>query len=224
MEIMNEQERKLLGSLIGEEPDDSGSLYAYQAEALRQLRQLLRYMENKYPQTAVEYRYFEPITKISERAVLICCVKGSGDLRRAIIRRSAEGDVCMDDLYVDLVRERYDEALRETLSDVKGLKKVYTDFVSMCGEGIDADSTAEQINSFRPRIRRHTDLFVCGARKLSAKQKHLLEEKGFSGTFTVYEVPENWECPDPVMDLYDDLEAGEYFGISKNNAERRDDV
>lgn len=218
MEYMSDLEKKLLANVLEARGGaDDGGLFAYQAEALRQLRQIMRYLERKYPDAQLEYKYFEPIVRISEKGVLICSVQGSTLLHRAVLRRQGDSDVCQDDLYGPLIRERYDGALTEILAGLKGLKKVYTSFLSMVPEAIDGDSSVRKINAFRPRIRRHTDLFVMGTDTVSAELKEKLKEQEFFGSYSVYRVSQQWVFEEKE-DKYEDLEQTDDFRISEESS------
>ena len=218
MEYMSDLEKKLLANVLEARggADDDG-LFAYQAEALRQLRQIMRYLERKYPDAQLEYKYFEPIVRISEKGVLICSVQGSSLLHRAVLRRLGDSDVCQDDLYGPLIRERYDEALTEILAGLKGLKKVYTSFLSMVPEEIDGDSSIRRINAFRPRIRRHTDLFAAGTDTVSEELKEKLKEQEFFGSYSVYRVSQQWVFAEKE-DKYEGLEQTDDFRITEESS------
>ncbi|MDO5109955.1 MAG: hypothetical protein Q4D59_08510, partial [Erysipelotrichaceae bacterium] len=61
MEYMSDLEKKLLANVLEARGGaDDGGLFAYQAEALRQLRQIMRYLERKYPDVQLLYKYCEP--------------------------------------------------------------------------------------------------------------------------------------------------------------------
>ena len=185
--IMNEEEKRLLGSLIKED----GVLYPYQNEALRQLRGAISYMRAKYPSCELEFRYFDPDVKTTEKGVLIVNLKDSPLLHKTLIRQTESGYEYTDDLYGELIREKYDEALRKELAGNTAALSVYTMFYSFVSEEVTEKTDVDEILKKHAGLRRHTDLFVKGEWNVSEGLKKTLAAKGFYASYTVFEAPEN---------------------------------
>ena len=186
-QIMSEEEKRLLGSLIKED----GVLYPYQNEALCQLRGAISYMRAKYPSCNLEFRYFDPDVKTTEKGVLIVNLKGSPLLHKTLIRRTESGYEYTDDLYGELLREKYDEALSKELSAEGITLSVYTMFYSFASKEVDEKTDVNAILKKHTGLRRHTDLFVKGEWNVSEGLKKTLGAKGFYASYTVFEAPEN---------------------------------
>lgn len=186
-QIMNEEEKRLLGSLIKED----GVLYPYQNEALCQLRGAISYMRAKYPSCNLEFRYFDPDVKTTEKGVLIVNLKDSPLLHKTLIRKTEDGYAYTDDLYGELIRETYDEALTKELSS-EGIKlSAYTMFYSFVSKEVDEKTDGNAIRKKHTGLRRHTDLFVKDEWNVSEGLKKALGAKGFYASYTVFEAPEN---------------------------------
>lgn len=185
--IMNEEEKRLLGSLIKE--DDV--LYPYQSEALCQLRGAISYMRAKYPTCDLEFRYFDPDVKTTEKGVLIVNLKDSPLLHKTLIRKTEDGYAYTDDLYGELIRETYDEALSKELSREGITVSVYTMFYSFVSEEVNEKTDVNAILKKHTGLRRHTDLFVKDEWNVNEGVKKALAAKGFYASYTVFEAPES---------------------------------
>lgn len=197
--IMNEEEKRLLGSLIRE----ADAHYPYQKEALAQLRGAMAYMKAKYPSCDLEYRYFDPDVKTTDRGVLIVNLRGSSVLHKTVIKKTADGYAYTDDLYGELIREKYDAALIEAISSCKEPIKAYTMFYSFVSEEIDETVSVDAILKKHTGLRRHTDLFVNGELNITDTLKKCLADKGFTASYTVFHAPQDHPVNVPAKERYE---------------------
>ena len=58
-------EKQLLQSVDADSRNDEEELRRYQKEALKQLRGAFRYMQEKYPDTEIRWRLFDPLTRMT---------------------------------------------------------------------------------------------------------------------------------------------------------------
>lgn len=197
--FMNEEEKRLLGSLIRE--DDA--LYPYQQEALNQLKGAMAYMRAKYPSCELEFRYFDPDVKTTERGVLIVNRKGSPILHKTIIRKEADGYAYTDDLYGELIREKYDDALTEEITAFTGPVRAYTMFYSFVSKEIDETVSVDAVLKDHTGIRRHTDLFSDKELNITESLKKHLLSLGFCASYTVFLAPKDHCVNVPAKERYE---------------------
>jgi len=205
---LTDMEQHLLQSVFADYHDtDSDNLYHYQKEALKQLRGAISYLQEKYPSSKIQYRIFDPLTKLTEKGILICSFEESDALYRVIIRYKNGTYTFTDTLYGYFLREKYDEMIMACLSPCEADLKSYTYFYTPAGRELNQDSTIEQLNEHIPHIMRHTDLFAqssADAEKIKeCLKKHALfasyslyrlSQEQISGILNFSQLKENAEC------------------------------
>lgn len=196
MNSINEEERRLLGSLITKtESNEEGNLHPYPREALLQLRGAMAYMHEKYPMTDLEFRYFDPDVRTTDTGVLIVNIKGSPVLHKTRITKAHDEYIFADDLYGELLQQPYDEALEKELSVFGGPLQTYTMFYSFAGKQINGKTEVTDILNNHPFLHRHSDLFVSGRLNVSEEMKKHLAAKGFYGSYTVFHTAADHRIP-----------------------------
>ncbi len=179
-------EKQLLQSVDADSRNDEEELRRYQKEALKQLRGAFRYMQEKYPDTEIRWRLFDPLTRITERGVLICSLPDHTSFHKINILLRQNEYVYSDTLYGDLIRDRYDEAVCMCLKEFIPNIKAYTVFYTSCGSEISGRSSLSEIISHVPLLVRHTDLFVCPPAGITAEAADALRKEGFFGAYSIY--------------------------------------
>lgn len=181
-------EHRLLQSVSAEETGNHEELFQYQEEAVKQLRGALSYMKSKYSGTEIEYILFEPLTKMTDKGILACTLKGSDEAARVIIRRKEDSYLYTDTLYGLLVREKYDAELEKIISAFMPEVRAYTSFYTAAGENVNRDTSVAQLNSHLPVLSRHTDLAVCCEPHVFEGMIGKLRDGSFYGSYTVCNV------------------------------------
>lgn len=212
MEHMNDEEKQLLSFL-----KDTDDLSLYGQESLRQLRVILAYLKRKYPSLQMEYRYFEPHVKTVEKGVLAFCIKGSDILHKAIIRKTSGGEVCMDDLWGELIQKDYDEALCQLLSLFTGPVFTHTVFFTMGDERVNGVNALRLSREYHPSFARHSDVFVSAAFECTELVRFQLAESGFFGSYTVYLVPAGWQMPKDISKRFENVKELMTFRIQEKD-------
>lgn len=164
---------------------ERGDLLDEEAEALRQMRAGIAYMEEKYPKSKVEYRFFETGTEPVNHATL--GVEGSGITVR--IYASDEGYVCSDNFYSTLIQKGYAEILDDEFLQLGLGAKTYTRFPELLDGLLGENATAEDYITTYPMLTKNTDVYISAdvfadidTEELSAN----LKERGVYGSFTLY--------------------------------------
>ena len=156
---LTELEKELLESVFAQNlTDEGGKLYIHQEEALRQLRGAMAYLEDKYPGKEIVYRMFDPLTKLTEKGLLICSPAGSEKTYRTVILPDGSGYCYSDTLYSEYVHEKYDAQLSGFLSAFIHPVRTETVFSSPAGREVNGDLTAEELIAHEPVLIRHTDI------------------------------------------------------------------
>lgn len=184
---LTELERELMESVFSRTPEnDEGKLYDHQEEALKQLRGALAYMKEKYPGIRITYRMFDPLTRITEKGILICSAEGSEKTYRTVITADSGGYVYTDTLYSEFVSERYDAQLCGFLSPFVKSVKTHTVFSTPAGTEVNAQMSADELLAYEPVLIRHTD--IRAAQPLSDRDQliALLKENRYFGSYTYF--------------------------------------
>ena len=191
---ITDTERRLLENVFTDTAcDGQKTLYIHQEEALHQLRIVMRFLEDKYPDTKFRYRMFDPYTRMSERGELLFSAGAEEEPYKAFLRPDGSGYRCTDTLYGCFVREAYDSALSALLSSFAAPVRTHTDFYTPADERLDAHTTVQKLIAYEPVITRHTDLYVREPFTLSEELTDSLRKEGLLGSYSVYLVN------DPLM-------------------------
>ena len=213
MNPLNETEIRLLKHAAAKgDTVTAEQVPVYLRESLIQLRGAEAYLEKKYPEYKIQYHYFDPMTKLTEKGILYASLGGYERLGKIVIRRIREEYTYADTLYSDPLREIYDAAMIQSLSAVYRLLHAYTVFSTPVSLELPTDASLEQINRHDPQIMRHTELFVKGEPDVSDRLIGVLAHNGFYGSYTLYGVPP-WGSthPDILMESRDRYEKESFF-------------
>ena len=205
MEIaMTAQEIELLIRIYpGEELIRQGKLFSHQAEALRQLRAAMSYLDQKYPGHAFAAVDFRPTNTFNPSAVLTV---EDGKEYTVYAEKTDDGFACSDNCYEKYLQPRYDQCIEEVLSDSGYSGISYTRFPSASAV-LGPETTVEELLQQAPKQTRMVDLFVIAEdRDATAKElQSVMTQKGFYGSYTLYFVSELTDIQD-LESLRSDLE------------------
>lgn len=131
-------------------------LLSYQAEGLQQLRAGMEYMEAKYPSYTVEYESFESMARPISCAVLH--IKGTDCMVQ--IENTADGYVCSDNFYGQLIQGEYDEFLSQVLELNNYTASVCTKFTTLRDNLTNEDSKVQQYLENYPDFTGITEIYL----------------------------------------------------------------
>ena len=211
---LTEKEKELLRASFGDDRIGDEILYDQHITALKQLRAVESYLNEKYTDISFSLLSFSPATRLTEKGE--CRFQWEGDtVYRATVKPDNGSYACADDFYGVLLRERYDAAVRSLLQESNIDCIPYTEFPVPYGMELNGNISVDTLNALTPKVTRNTRLYVPAYEKvegIEATLQALLTESGFYGSYTVFFVPD-YEGADLAA-----LEAGrrEYERLSFN--------
>ena len=202
---LSSEEKRLLVSVLNADNEDTPWI----EEALKQLHGAWTYLARKYPgQEFVSYA-FEPLTKISEKGILMASRKGSSDAGRVVFRYDDGGYVYEDNLYTSFVRENYDAQLEATIRYILPEAKAYTCFYTPADETIGMDCSAEAVKAYRPLLIRHTDLYSNQNGAWSDALHDALSRGQYYGSYTLWKKKDDAYCIGGEYQVFASEQEGE---------------
>ena len=183
---MTEEERRLLKPVLAKGAEDSGMDQKYAEEALRQLRGVISFLEQKYPDAELVYHMFDPQIKTTERGFLLFSQKGSSSVYRAVLRY-ADGEYAFaDTLYSAYVSSSYDASLAACLSRFVRPVQTKTVFSTPAGREVNGKTPPAEILAHRPPLVRHTDIWTETPFLVTEELVETLRKEGFTGAYSLY--------------------------------------
>lgn len=144
---MTDEEKTILCSAYNDdERINSGILRNYEYEALKQFRACKLYLQEKYPGYDYTFYYFSPSNKYHNFTTLKFTIKDSEETFTVKVRVGERKYSITDDFFGYVLSPRYNEMIAQKFDEILDDEfVVYARFSGYVGEGIDANTTTDEI-------------------------------------------------------------------------------